>query len=355
MKVIRAILFIINIILALGLFLTTLAGNVLPSSFLLPSLLAFGYLPLLIANIAMVIVWLLMRRWTALLSILVIALRWSFLTSYFHIGLDAKTPDSDTHPQMVSLMTFNVHQFHGRSNQLSTNDTIALHFIELIHKTSPDILCLQEVAMTKKVNIVDSLEVMGYNHYYGAQMSSKGIPYGTVVFSRLPITYVTKLDKEKILVEVMKEHDKLRVCCVHMDSYQFNDSDRKEIDRARHGEVQESIRPTLHKVKETILSHEKEWTDCISSVVAGSSVPLVLAGDFNDIPSSWLYRHISEVMTDCFKEKGNGLSITYNGGFPQFRIDMVFHSKELQTLRYRRIRTDISDHYPVMVTLNHAK
>lgn len=351
MRIIRTILFILNIILALGLLLTTLAGSVAPSQTVLPSMAAYGFFPLLAANVIMVLIWALMKRWQAVLSIAVIALRWSMVGGYIQVGGTSHTPPIEEHPQMVTLMTHNVHQFQGHDIHDQTSDSIAIEFIKLVRKQKPEILCLQEFARCKKVNVVDSLAVLGYNHYYGARTGSGDHPIGTAVFSQLPITYVNRIDKQKLLVELLKEGQKFRVCCVHMDSYRFDDSDRVEIARARHGEVDEKLRPTIGKVKETILSHEKEWIDGLKAVVTECTVPLIVAGDMNDIASSWLYCQMKKEMTDCFREKGSGLSITYNGGFPQFRIDMVFHSEGLRTLSYRRLRNDLSDHYPVLTTL----
>lgn len=351
MKVIRTILFILNVILALGLLLTTLAGVVAPSRTVLPSLAAYGYLPLLAANVLMIVLWLLLKRWSWLLSAAVIALRWATLGFFFQVGGTSKVPDAAEHPYMVSLLTYNVHQFQGTDNQPEQSDGNALEFLSLLKKYQPDVLCLQEYAAPKRVALTDSLTLMGYNHYYGAHTSGRGLPYGTVVFSRLPITYVTRVDSEKLLVELLKDNQRLRVCCIHMDSYRFDDADREEIERMRRGEVQESSRRTLGKVKETIVSHEEEWLQRIKPVVTGSSVPLVLAGDLNDIPGSWLYRQIVEEMHDTFREKGFGYSGTYNGGFPKFRIDMVFHGEGLATLSYKRIKSDMSDHYPVLTSL----
>lgn len=351
MKVIRAILLILNVLLALGLLLTTLAGSVAPSRMLLPSVAAFGYLPLLAANVLMIVLWLLMKRWTWLLSAAVIALRWATLGFYFHVGGTSKAPDAEEHPYAVSLMTYNVHQFQGMDNRPDMSDSVAQGFLDMVRRYHPEVLCLQEYAAPKSLSLTDSLVLMGYNHYYGAHTSSSGTPYGSVVFSQLPITYVTRIDHEKLLVELHKEGQRLRVCCIHMDSYRFDAADRKEIERMRHGEVQESSRRMLGKVKETILSHEVEWTQHVKPVVAASSVPLVLAGDLNDIPGSWLYKQIANEMKDAFCEKGNGMSITYNGGFPEFRIDMVFHSEGLNTLGYKRIKSDLSDHYPVLAYL----
>ena len=351
MKVIRAILFILNVLLALGLLLTTLAGSMAPSRMLLPSVLAYGYLPLLAANVLMIILWLLMKRWTWLLSAAVIALRWGTLVLFFQVHMPTKAVDPEEHPYAVSMMTYNVHQFQGPQNSPEQSDSIAREFLALVGKHGPDVLCLQEFAAPKTMAVTDSLVLMGYNHYYGAHTSSKGVPYGTVVFSRLPITYVSRIDSEKIMVELLKEQQRMRVCCIHMDSYRFDDADREEVERIRRGEVGEGSRRTLGKVKETILSHETEWTGHLKEVVTASSVPLVLAGDMNDIPGSWLYRQVAKEMCDSFRDRGLGMSHTYNGGFPQVRIDMVFHDDRINTLAYRRIKSNLSDHYPVLVTI----
>ena len=351
MKILRAILFVLNLILALGLLLTTLAGTLLPSRTVLPSLMAYGYLPLLAANVLMIVVWLLLRRWTWLLSAAVIALRWGMVGLFFQVNAGVKTLDPEEHPYMFTLMSYNVHQFQGPDNRPEQSDSNAMEFLSLLRKHHPDVLCLQEYAAPKRVALTDSLTLMGYNHYYGAHTSKRGLPYGTVVFSRLPIAYVSRLDSEKLLVELLVEQQRLKVCCIHMDSYRFDAGDREEIERMRRGEVQQSSRRTMGKVKKTILSHETEWLQRLRPVVTESSVPTVMAGDFNDIPGSWLYHQVAKEMRDSYRDCGNGMSITYNGGFPQFRIDWVFHGDRINTLRYRRIKSSMSDHYPILTTM----
>lgn len=351
MKIIRVILLIINIVLALGLLATTLAGSVAPSSSILPSICAFAFLPFFAANIVMVVVWLLMKRWECILSIAVIVFRWSMVGLFFQIGGTTKTPDVEEHPRMVSLISYNLHLFQGRCDRASQSDTNALLFLDMLRCYNPDVLCLQEFAAPKTVSVVDSLMRMGYNHYYGAHTSREKFPYGTVVFSRLPITYVNRIDDDKILVELLHDSDRFRVCCIHMDSYRFDDADREQLELIRHGEMDSSSRRTLGKVKETILSHETEWNERIYPVVSECTMPLLLAGDLNDIPSSWLYHQITRQMSDTFRECGMGFGSTYNGGFPQFRIDMVFHNDGFRTLSHKRICSTLSDHHAVFTTL----
>ncbi|MCR5589397.1 MAG: endonuclease/exonuclease/phosphatase family protein [Bacteroidales bacterium] len=351
MKIIRAIFFIINLVAALGLVATTLAGVASPSKTALPSLLAYGYLPMLALNVVFALLWLLFGRWEMLLSVAAIAARWAMLPLFIQAGGTSKVPPADEHPYMVTMMTYNVHQFQGNGHEEAKRDSIARLFVRLVRNEDPDVLCLQEYAAVKGVNITDSLAMMGYNHYAGSHRTGNGAPYGTVVFSRLPITYVKVVDGQKVLVELMRDGQRMRVLNVHMDSYGMDRTDFEAVERMRRGDMQREDRRTLAKVKETVLNHEKEWHECVAPMVEGCTVPMVVAGDMNDIPSSWLYHKMTRSLKDTYVEKGVGFGTTYSGGFPAFRIDMIMHNDGLKTLSYKRIKSPLSDHYPVKVAM----
>lgn len=352
MKIVRKILLVINIILILGLLLTTLGGHVAPSTSVWPGLMAYGYLPLLGANVLMALVWLLMGRWQFLLSVAAIAVRYTMVPLFFQLGGTATVPPAEEHPSMVKLMTYNVRLFRGAdADAAASTDSNANAFLSLVREYGPDVLCLQEYAAPKTVRLTDSLVLIGYNHYYGSHTASNGLPYGTVIFSRLPITYVNRIDGEKLLAELMLDGRRFRVCAIHMDSFRFDASDFEELERVSHGDVGHASGRALSKVKETVLCHEEEWEHRIKDVVTESTLPLLLAGDLNDVPNSWLYHQIASTLTDTYCEEGFGYCHTYNGSILKLRIDAVFHSDGWRTLSYRRIKTGISDHYPVFTSL----
>ncbi|MBR1765791.1 MAG: endonuclease/exonuclease/phosphatase family protein [Bacteroidales bacterium] len=350
MKVIRIILLILNIIAALGLVVTTLAGLVSPSTSILPSVLAYAFLPMLALNVVFVLVWLMMGKWQFLISTAAIAARFSFVGLFFQVGGTSTVPPLDEHPDMVTLMSFNVHLFGGNGYESTPKKENAQAFLQLLREEQPMVLCLQEYGSVKGMSVTDSLELMGYNHYFGSRGSNTA-PANTVVFSKLPITYVKKIDQQKILVEILHGERPFRLLCVHMGSYSFDLNDRAEVEQMAHLRIDSTSRRTLGKAKETVLRHETEWNEQLRPLVADCKMPLLLAGDMNDIPSSWLYKQISLLLDDTYRDKGLGFCTTYNGSFPRFRIDMVFHSPQFSTLSYRRIGNDLSDHYPVLVSL----
>ena len=86
-------------------------------------------------------------------------------------------------------------------------------------------------------------------------------------------------------------------------------------------------------------------------MVEESKLPIVLAGEFNDTPASYIYQQAKELLVDPYVEQGRGFGTTYHGPFPAYRIDYVLHTPDMEALSYKRVNTYISDHYPVVVNL----
>ena len=79
--------------------------------------------------------------------------------------------------------------------------------------------------------------------------------------------------------------------------------------------------------------------------------PIILCGDFNDTPTSYAYHILSKRLKDSYVKRGSGLGTTYNGNLPNLRIDYVFADPFISILDHDLIHTDLSDHYPISVTL----
>ncbi|MDY6372235.1 MAG: endonuclease/exonuclease/phosphatase family protein [Bacteroidales bacterium] len=350
MKIVRAILLTLNLLAAVGLLLTTLAGSIAPSRSVLPSVAAYAYLPMLALNLVFLLGWLLAGKWPFLISTAAIAARFSVLGLFFQIGGTSKVPPLEEHPDRLVLLTYNLHNFAGPEFEGKFSDSLACLFLDLVREYQPDVLCLQEYTESRTCSVTDSLQLLGYNHHIGSRNNGDR-PRGTAIFSRLPITYVKAIDRQKVMVEILHAERPLRLCNVHMDSYAFTSTDHEEIAQMRRGHIDSTSTRTFRKAKQTVLRHEEEWDEQLRPIVSECTVPLIVCGDMNDIPSSWLYSRLSDHLADTYCDRGLGFSTTYHGGFPQFRIDMVFRSDHLRTLSYRRLRTRISDHYPVLVSL----
>ncbi|MDQ6815121.1 MAG: endonuclease/exonuclease/phosphatase, partial [Bacteroidota bacterium] len=79
--------------------------------------------------------------------------------------------------------------------------------------------------------------------------------------------------------------------------------------------------------------------------------PYIVAGDFNDTPSSFAVGYMMRGLKNAFREKGRGYTVTFNGGLPDFQIDYVMVNSFFKILNYHVVRKQLSDHYPVVVDL----
>ena len=157
--------------------------------------------------------------------------------------------------------------------------------------------------------------------------------------------------KSKFCVDIGKGKHEVRVCCVHLDSYQLTEQDRKGFEQLSHAKPDSNTHRLMRKFKETTLQHEREWKEELLPKVAASELPFLLVGDFNDTPASYIYQKATDYLKDSYVEQGRGFGTTYHGPFPAFRIDYVLHSPDIEALSYKRVKTNVSDHYPVVVTL----
>ncbi|MFD2144077.1 endonuclease/exonuclease/phosphatase family protein [Mucilaginibacter antarcticus] len=65
--------------------------------------------------------------------------------------------------------------------------------------------------------------------------------------------------------------------------------------------------------------------------------PYIIAGDFNDTPSSFAVNQMAKGLKNTFREKGSGMGRTYNGDFPNYQIDYIMTTSQFDVTGYRII------------------
>ena len=79
------------------------------------------------------------------------------------------------------------------------------------------------------------------------------------------------------------------------------------------------------------------------------SGPLIVCGDFNDVPESWCYRLLrGDDLRDAYVETSFGPLITYNRHAFWFHLDQILYRGPLQALSVKKGRLRSSDHYPLL-------
>lgn len=355
-QILKLVLLILNIALLALLLGSTLAGRVAPSRFIWFSYLSYGYLYFLIANVLLAIVWMLLKSKWFILPIVGILVRYSFLPLYFQVGGNEKPQEEDG---LVKVMTFNAHHFYSVETNGEMTDSNMMKFLDIVDEENPDLLAMQEyIGKGGTVSLTDQLAARGYIHM--ASGYDNGSMSGEVIFSKLPILRVVRIEgPSKLYVNLAWGSDTLRLYCLHLNSYGLDESDQKQIHDISHGNVDSLMeRSTVRKFRSTIVNHEKEW-NVLQPYFDAYNRYTIVAGDFNETPASYFYQKCKDYFVDSYCEEGQGFSTTYHGlltsskatTFPAFRIDMVLHTPDMEAVSYKRIKSDISDHHPVVAAV----
>ena len=128
-----------------------------------------------------------------------------------------------------------------------------------------------------------------------------------------------------------------------------------------------SIKPRLYQAKESMNSQEgteaafqlafqmkKKFVlramqaDFVRQQIDNSTGDIIVCGDFNDTPASYVYNHIKGNLTDGFRDSGSGFGYTFRELIRIFRIDYIFYSGSFEGLRYDSPNLPWSDHKPVV-------
>ncbi|MGF1673738.1 MAG: hypothetical protein ACFCUV_08650, partial [Rivularia sp. (in: cyanobacteria)] len=84
--------------------------------------------------------------------------------------------------------------------------------------------------------------------------------------------------------------------------------------------------------------------------------PVIFMCDCNFTDTSETYSQMHHLMRDSFQEAGWGFGHTYLSPlFPTFRIDYIWHTKQIQTIDAYVGKQAGSDHLPVVAKLQLVK
>lgn len=220
---------------------------------------------------------------------------------------------------------------------------------------SPDILCFQEWHPASPLfRIKDSLE-RRFHHTTSTRTSFWPI------FSKYPIIRQGELLSKApgngctwadIQFQQNNKRDTIRVYNVHLVSNKISDQ-TEQLMQAR----DLPDKNTWSKIKRVMQKYRKSLNLRVNQAIElknhmnRSPHPVILAGDFNDIPASYVYRILHFKLDDAFIKKGNGLAYTYAGKLPFLHIDNILTSKQIQISNLTIQRVNYSDHYPVLANI----
>jgi endonuclease/exonuclease/phosphatase family metal-dependent hydrolase len=140
---------------------------------------------------------------------------------------------------------------------------------------------------------------------------------------------------------------------VHLQSIKFQYKDYELVEKfeaKNDNERLEGSKIIFNRLKQGFIKRAVQ-VDILRDHMNSSPYPVILCGDFNDTPVSYVYGVLSKNLKDAFQQSGFGFGRTYAGIFPSFRIDYIFHDKKYKSSDYNTIHKAYSDHYPISCTI----
>ena len=329
---------------------------------------ALGFPILFLLNLGLLILGLLRRKsyaWIPLAALLVSVVRLPYM--YQWSGNDEKPDFIEGQSQEIPMVSFNVRLFdlYNWSNSSVTKSKILNYF----ESKQPKILCIQEFFSSERSNennvrkVVDLLNFKSYHLEYPINLNGTD-HWGIATFSVFPIVNkgVIYFDKRTanicIFSDIKIEEDTIRVYNCHLQSVRFGSKEYEFLENLNNNEDEtpggeETARRTrniLYRLKLAFIKRSVQ-VNMVSQHIRKSPYPVIVCGDFNDTPSSYTYRNISDGLLDAFRESGSGLGSTYAGPIPGLRIDYILHSPRFKSYGFMVTREKLSDHYPLSTNL----
>lgn len=352
------------------LFLLACANSFLhPDKWWIISLLGLIFPLLLILVFGFFIFWLFFySRRLSLISLFALIIGWSNIHAFmaFNIRQSFK-PEKEANA--IRVLTWNVRRWDDYTTKKMGAAGHRLHMFEFVKDQNADILCFQEFydlqGSKDGVNNVSYIQSqLNYPYYFfsGDYKGANGkYETGVIIFSRFPIinTYKVRYTADAlkgaeslIMADLDINGQQVRVCTAHLQSVLFRSKDFHDVEIIQNGEdsMLQASKSLIKKLKRAF-SLRGNQADVVRAELDNSPNPVIMCGDFNDVPNSYTYFRIRGNRQDAFIQKGFGIGRTYINISPTLRIDYILADRKFSVEQCRKFALPYSDHHPVVADL----
>jgi endonuclease/exonuclease/phosphatase family metal-dependent hydrolase len=277
-----------------------------------------------------------------------------FVGGYYQWGM----PDDVESKSDLKIMSWNVNLMGlNRRNKQVKMDDLAIRdsMFQVMKSAKPDVIAFQEFFQSDEfdhIGMVKKELSLPYHHVKFSMAKSGGRKSGVALFSKYPILksgyvpFTGDTHNFCIYIDVLKDADTLRIYNVHLQSIRFKSEDYATIQEEQ--EEVDGYWRILRLMRKAFVKREGQ-VHTVKLHAATCPYPYWIVGDFNDPPQSYAYHKMSSGMEDAYREAGEGISPTYAGKFPNFRIDYILGPEErYHTVQYHVYPVELVDHRPIV-------
>ena len=331
------IVFLFNSLVAAMLLMSYLLPYVAPKTFAFLSILSLAVPLLIILNALFVLYWLLKAKKQMLLSVFVLLLGYNHVSALYKITSSITIENEND----LSIMNYNVRLFN--LYKWIPEEHVEERIVNLIKEEQPDIVSFQEY------HPHDNVDLSFYKYKY-EKLSGTRVQYGQAIFSQYPIINSGSIEfpntaNNAIYADVVKDDDTIRIYNVHLQSLRIDDVENLKT---------EDSEMLIRRVGEAFEMQQLQ-TELFIKHKEKSPYKMVICGDFNNTPHSYVYKEIKGDLIDAFGEAGNGFGRTFDFKYFPIRIDFILADKAFSVNSFKNFEEQFSDHYPILTKLNLEK
>jgi len=357
MFILNRIFFALNGFAILALLLSYSAPYISPELYWPIAFLGLAYPVIVALNLVFIVYWIAVFKLKFLYSFIALCAGYNFVPSYVQFSAK-KTVEKENTLQVLDFNMKNFGAFEKTKHQEPDK------FFDVYDKLSPNLLCFQEFhdfnsnvehQLYKKL----FMRLKGYYAYnvYVDEFKHKN-GHDMVVFSKFPIIDSGKVEHGvesgnfTIFVDIVAYGDTIRVINTHLQSIRFDAPEYQVMKNIKvpDDSTVSALTNISRKLKIAFIKRAK-MSEAISDFIELSPYKVIVAGDFNDSPSSYAYRTVKNNLMDAFVESGSGLGRTYVGTAPSFRIDYILHDPSFTSYNYFAKAFEFSDHKMLSCTI----
>ncbi len=342
----------VNVFFAITLLISYLAVHISPDDFALPAFFGLAYPYLLLINIIILITWVAMLRFEALISLIVIAIGFNHFSNYIKLG----KPSGDK-TNTFKVLSYNVRLFNYYESKNGVYSVKKV--VDFLKTQNAEIICLQEFFILGNPVFEEEAIIKGLGSRYYSHVKvfkvGKNKHYGIATFSKYPIVNKGEIVHKNssslsIYSDVIIQKDTLRIFNNHLQSFMLKSMNRsflEEMSSPENNETMDEMKILSKSLRKGFAVRSLQ-SQLVKSQINKSPFPVIVAGDFNDTPVSYTYRKIRKGLNDSFVTSGYGAGFTYSGNYPPNRIDYILYDNNLVNSSFERKKVRFSDHYPIV-------
>ena len=340
----------------------------------LVALLGLIFPLLFVGLLTFLLYWLFRKSKWVFICIAALAISWQQITAMLGLHFNKKFVAAKA-TENIRVLSWNLSSWGGtnRMRKAGGADSYQNEMIAIIKDVQADVLCFQEYPFFKYLKEQDSiptaLKEIGYQYMHLAKYKyTKKLYRSTIlttvaILSKYPITdTATFFYKQREFAEPLVYTDikinnySLRIFTAHLQSVRFGEDDYEALHKLKEpGEVSVTESKTVINKLRQAYNNRGLQADFITTKIKESPYPVIICGDFNDVPNSYTYFTVKGNLQDAFLQKGWGFGRTFRYISPTLRIDYILADKKSEIKQFSEIKVPYSDHYPVVADFGMEK